>query len=147
MPAAERAPRARGGRVLVLATTIAWCAHAQEAPPRDPAPAEGTAADLGTVRVVGEYRPPVDPFAFDNPIDLRGTRFQRDWRDPVNLHDIGMRGGIVHIAINYGLLKAGEQITRLPGWKHQIRDATARPPPLDEEQVQRAMRVQEDQDR
>lgn len=130
-----------GSIVLIVAGTL--CAHAQDVPVSEEGTADAMTGDLGTVRVLGEYHLPVDPFALDNPIDFDGTRFQRDWRDPVNLHDIGMQGGIVHIAINYGLLKAGEQITRLPGWKHQVQAAVARPPPLDEEQAQRAMRVRQ----
>ncbi|TDK21761.1 hypothetical protein E2F46_14580 [Luteimonas aestuarii] len=128
----------------MLIASLPLHAVAQDAPPANEAGTDGAATgDLGTVRVIGVYEPPADPFALENPVDYAATRFQRDWREPPSLEEIGMRGGIVHIAINQGLLMAAQQVTKLPGWKHQVQGATARPPPLDEEEAQRAMRVRQ----
>lgn len=137
---------------IALIATFALSAHAQDASPANvPADEDRAAAaatgDLGTVRVIGEYRPPVDPFAFKNPIDIQGSAFDKHYREPPTPEEISLNGGYILYGINYGLMKAMQQVTRLPGWKHQIQPATARPPPLDEEQMQRAMRVMEAQER
>ena len=96
--------------------------------------------DLEAVRVVGR-RPPADPFAFRNPVEVEGTVFSRAWDEPPSLEEVGMRGGYVQIGINKGLELAAKGIRKLPGWKLQIRDAEARPPPLDEAQAARAARL------
>lgn len=130
---------------IALVAAMALCAHAQAPPADDDGTAEAATGDLGRVRVIGVYERPVDPFALENPVDFNDTRFQRHWRETPSLEEIGMQGGIVHIAINYGLLMAARQVTKLPGWKHQVQGAEARPPPLDEEEVQRAMRIRQSQ--
>ena len=54
-----------------------------------------------------------------------------------------MRGGIVQIGINKGLELAAKGIRSLPAWQNQVVGARARPPPLDEAQLARAMRLLE----
>ena len=92
-----------------------------------------TPTELEAVRVIGQ-RPPPDPFAFRNPVEVEGTVFSRAWNEPPSLEEVGLRGGYVQLGINKGLELAGKGIRKLPGWKLQIRDAQARPPPLDEAQ-------------
>lgn len=101
----------------------------------------GTPTELETVRVLGQ-RPPADPFAFRNPVEVDGTVFSRDWDEPPSLEEIGMRGGIVQIAIGMGLEATARGIRKLPGWKLQPVAASARPPPLDDEQLRRAAALQ-----
>ena len=97
--------------------------------------------ELEVVRVVGR-RPPADPFAFRNPVEVESTVFSRAWNEPPSLEEVGMRGGYVQIGINKGLELAAKGIRKLPGWKLQVRGAEARPPPLDEAQAARAARLQ-----
>ena len=107
----------------------------------EPAPPGVQATELAPVRVIGR-RPPPDPFAFRNPVEVEGTVFSRAWNEPPSLEEVGLRGGYVQLGINKGLELAGKGIRKLPGWKLQIRDAQARPPPLDEAQIARAARLQ-----
>lgn len=148
MPARLRLRQSLRLASVWLLVASAQHAYAQDAPASDTPASEAATdqtatGDLGTVRVIGVYEPPKDPFALENPVDYAATRFQRDWREAPSLEEIGMQGGIVHIAINQGLLIAARLVTKLPGWKHQVQGATARPPPLDEKQVQRATRARQ----
>ena len=129
--------------LLLLAWTLATPARAQD-PPAD-ADANATSAqpqatELAPVRVIGR-RPP-DPFGFRNPVETDTTVFDRAWDEPPSVEEIGMRGGIVQIGINKGLELAAKGIRKLPGWQNQVIGARARPPPLDEAQLERAMRLQ-----
>ncbi len=108
--------------------------------PRNDDASRARPTELEAVRVVGR-RPPADPFAFRNPVEVEGTVFSRAWNEPPSLEEVGMRGGYVQIGINKGLELAAKGIRKLPGWKLQVRDAEARPPPLDEAQAARAARL------
>ncbi|MDH5833177.1 hypothetical protein [Luteimonas kalidii] len=102
--------------------------------------ATGTMRELAPVRVIGQ-RIREDPFAFRNPVRVEDTVFSRDWDEPPGLEEIGLRGGLVQMGINRGLELAAGGIRRLPGWQDQIVGAQARPPPLDEAQRDRAVRL------
>ena len=91
-----------------------------------------------------EKRPEwVDPFAFRPTFDPDANMFQRHWNEAPSVEDVSLSGGYLLLGINYGLWKAAEAVTRLPGWQHQIQPAVARPPPLDDAQVERAARLRE----
>ena len=131
--------------LLALLCALPMAASAQDAgdagETRDVAASGAQTTELEAVRVVGR-RPPADPFAFRNPVEVEGTVFSRAWNEPPSLEEVGLRGGYVQLGINKGLELAGKGIRKLPGWKLQIRDAQARPPPLDEAQIARAARLQ-----
>ncbi len=121
---------------------LACCALAAQAHAQDPADAAGAAppaTELAPLKVIGR-RP--DPFAFRNPVEADTTIFDRDWDEPPSIEEIGMRGGIVQIGINKGLELAARGIRKLPGWQNQVIGAQARPPPLEQAQLDRALRVQ-----
>lgn len=111
-----------------------------QAPASSAAEGGQAAVELPAVRVIGRRE---DPFAFRNPVQAEGTVFERAWDEPPSLEEIGMRGGLVQMAISKGLEMAAKGVRRLPGWQNQIVDATARPPPLDEAQLARAARLRE----
>lgn len=124
----------------------------QAAPAQAPAPARSSpgsgdgaqaAVELPAVRVIGRRE---DPFAFRNPVEAEGTVFERGWDEPPSLEEIGLRGGLVQMAIAKGLEMAAKGVRKLPGWQNQIVDATARPPPLDEAQLARAARLRDGAD-
>lgn len=100
--------------------------------------------NLDTVRVTAPRQETLDLYRFRNPIDAKSTVFERGYREPPSMEEIGLQGGIIVLGINYGLMKAAEQVTKLPGWKDQIQSATARPPPLTEAQMQRAKQASEE---
>src|SRR5690606_2258572 len=108
-------------------------ARGQDAPP-PAAPPAADAVEIEPVRVIGQ-RPVRDPFAFDNPVEVDGTVFSRDWDEPPSPEEVGMRGGYVDMAIRWGLQKAAEGIRKLPGYTNQVVPAEARPPPLADDQA------------
>lgn len=127
--------------VLVALCLPTSCVMAQRADPEPPAPETASTApatELAPVRVIGQRS---DPFAFRNPVQAEGTVFDRDWNEAPSLEEIGMRGGIVQIAINKGLELTAKGIRSLPGWQNQVVGAQARPPPLDQAQLARAARL------
>lgn len=137
-----------------LAYTMAVCVWAlpmlasaqSQAPQPAPAAADTPTTELDTIRVI-ERRPEwIDPFRYRSDFNPDDNRFHRQWNESPTVEDVSMRGGYILLGINYGLLKVAEQVTRLPGWKHQIQPATARPPPLDEAQLERAIRLQDAQE-
>ena len=71
------------------------------------------------------------------------TVFERDWREPVNLRQIGLEGGVVPLLVRYAGGQARKGAEQIPGWKKQVQPAIARPPPLDESQLQRATELQD----
>ncbi|WP_162267070.1 hypothetical protein [Luteimonas abyssi] len=134
-----------------LLAPAAWAQTADELAPSHTASAgtpspdqdrdrdQGAIAELDTIQVVGQ-RPP-DPFAFRNPVDVGDTVFSRSWREPPSLHAIGMQGGLVQLAVGYALLQGAKAVQRLPGWTPQVEAASARPPPLDPDQLARSARL------
>lgn len=114
-----------------------------QADPQEPA---AGVTNFDTVRVVGKRTEWVDPFAFRPLFDPDTNTFQRRWNEPPSVEDVSLSGGYILLGINYGLLKAAETVTRLPGWQHQVQPATARPPPLDTAQAERAARLRDAQD-
>lgn len=126
-PAAPQAAEAPSGAVEAISNP----------PAATPAQTASTST-LDTIRVTAE-RPPVDFSKIGNRSEDSHTIFSRDWKDPVDLEDIGMRGGIIPIAVDYALrgIRAGAR--KIPGWKGPDQPAVARPPPdFDDDQLRRA---------
>ncbi|MGJ4730929.1 hypothetical protein, partial [Luteimonas sp. SDU101] len=125
--------------LAALTLLLALHGHAQDLPEAgDGQAAHPPATEMAPVRVIG-HRP--DPFGFRNPVETDSTVFDRAWDEPPGLEEIGMRGGIVQMGINKGLELAAKGIRSLPNWQNQVIGAEARPPPLDEAQLERAMRM------
>jgi len=83
----------------------------------------------------------VDPFAFRPLFDPDANMFQRRWNEPPSVEEVSLSGGYIVLGINYGLMKAAEAVMGLPGWQNQVQPAVARPPPLDDDQAERAARL------
>lgn len=129
--------------VLAIACGQLLAAFARGAPPSAP-DAPVAEVELEPVQVFGQ-RPPPDPFALRNPVEVGGTVFSRHWEEPPSLEEAGLRGGYVQLAINRGLEAIASGVRRLPGWK-EATPAEARPPPLDGDQSERARRLYEGTD-
>lgn len=82
---------------------------------------------------------PHDPFAFRNPIDYQGTRFDRHWQG-TSAEAFGMQGGMVPW-LNKKIAERVSKAFYKAGWKAQIQHAEARPSPLTDEQLARATRL------
>ena len=128
-------------RLLLMATLglITWPAMAQEAP----APDDPSATTLETLTVRPDPEEVLDLYRFENPVDVEPTVFERSWKEPVSLEQLGKNGGIVPVLA--GLAANGVQaaVRKIPGWKEPVQAAIARPPPLDDEQAARALRLHE----
>lgn len=121
-----------------------WLAAAP-AMAQDPAPAtdDGRATTLDTLVVRPEPEEVIDLYRFENPVDVEPTAFERRWKEPPSLEQLGKNGGIVPVLA--GLAAKGIQTgaRKIPGWKEPVQTVIARPPPLDEEQQARALRLQD----
>ena len=116
---------------------LAASALAQDAPP----PEEASATTLDTLVVRPEPEEVLDLYRFENPVDVEPTVFGRSWKEPTSLEQLGKNGGIVPVLA--GLAAKGIQAgaRKIPGWKEPMQAVVARPPPLDEEQQARALRL------
>lgn len=138
-------------QALALALlTAASCAAAQDVAKTETAPTgrpahggDRTTATLDTVRVTAPRLHVFDPDKLRNRSEDPQTIFSKDWREPTNLRQIGMHGGIMPLAVKQVArgLQAGAR--KIPGWKGPAQPATARPPPdLDDGQLRRARRFE-----
>lgn len=138
-----RRPAVRAAWLLALCLPAPWVLAATDGPTDGDTTVPVEAVDFDTIRVI-EKRPEwVDPFAFRPLFDPDANRFQRDWNEAPSVEDVSLSGGYIMLGINYGLQRAAAAVTRLPGWKHQVQPAVARPPPLDADQSERAARLRE----
>ena len=112
---------------------------------QDPATAtdDAQATTLDTLIVRPEPEEVLDLYRFENPVDVAPTAFERRWKEPPSLEQLGKNGGIVPVLA--GLAAQGIQAgaRKIPGWKEPRQAVIARPPPLDEEQQARALRLQD----
>lgn len=107
----------------------------------DPTPA----TDVPTLERVEALPPEEDILAlygFDNPITVDSNRFDKVYKPGPSPEEIAMeRGGYINYGINLGLQKSWQGIKKVTGMRAQSQPATARPPPLDDEQLQRAAKL------
>lgn len=112
---------------------------------QDPATAtdDAQATTLDTLIVRPEPEEVLDLYRFENPVDVAPTAFERRWKEPPSLEQLGKNGGIVPVLA--GLAAKGIQTgaRKIPSWKEPRQAVIARPPPLDEEQAARALRLQD----
>ncbi len=112
-------------------------AMAQQATTTD----DAAATTLETMTVRPDPEEVVDLYRFKNPVDVEPTVFSRSWKEPVSLEQLGKNGGIVPVLA--GLAAKGIQAgaRKIPGWKEPMQTVIARPPPLDDAQAARALRL------
>ena len=128
---------------FVLLSAIAANAAAQELPDAAPPPADDNAKTLDTVRVTAPRPEVLDLDRFRNPIEPQPTRFDRSMHGTPSLEEIGMNGGVIPFLIGYVAQKVAVEVKKVPGWKDREQPAIARPPPLTEAQMDRAVRLLE----
>lgn len=138
-------PRARtvADRVAgVLAwLLLAWTTgvHAQQAP--------GAASDpdvptLDRVEALPPEEEVLDLYRFENPVVVPPNAFARAYRPAPSLEEISLEhGGLIQYGINLGLAKSWKGIKEVTGMRPQTQAVTARPPPLDERQLRRAVEL------
>ena len=119
---------------------VAAPAMAQDATTSD----DPSATTLETLTVRPDPEEVLDLYRFENPVDVEPTVFDRRWKEPPSLEQLGKNGGIVPVLA--GLAAKGIQAgaRKIPGWKEPMQTVVARPPPLDEEQTARALRLHQE---
>ena len=119
---------------------VAAPAMAQDATMSD----DPSATTLETLTVRPDPDEVLDLYRFENPVDVEPTVFDRRWKEPPSLEQLGKNGGIVPVLA--GLAAKGIQAgaRKIPGWKEPMQTVVARPPPLDEEQTARALRLHQE---
>lgn len=137
---------------VLLLCLVASPAFAQEAPASSVRAANATIAGsaqtdkptstLDTIEVTAKRPDQADLYKFKNPVNVRPDVFDKDYREPPSLQEIGANGGVVPYAVGYLLGKLNDAAKSIPGWKTN-QTVTARPPPLSDEQLQRAAKLQQ----
>lgn len=102
---------------------------------------EADATTLETLTVRPEPEEVVDLYRFENPVEVEPTVFDRSWKEPTSLEQLGKNGGIVPVLVGLAAQQVQKGARKIPGWKEPEQPAIARPPPLDEEQAARAVRL------
>lgn len=112
-------------------------AMAQDAPlAEDP-----SATTLETLTVRPDPEEVVDLYRFKNPIDVESGALGGSWKEPTSLEQLGKNGGIVPVLAGLAAQHIQKGARKIPGWKEPVQAAIARPPPLDDEQAARALRL------
>ena len=76
---------------------------------------DADATTLDTLIVRPEPEEVVDLYRFENPVDVEPTVFERSWKEPTSLEQLGKNGGIVPVLA--GLAAKGVQAgaRKIPG--------------------------------
>jgi hypothetical protein len=125
--------------VFAIALAVLACSRPAPAQTPDTSPAQDDqsqdeTATLDTLHVTAQ-RPPT---AHDQ---LR-ERLQRNWHPPRSAEQFGLDGG-VPAWLGQQMVRGMTAATRtLPGWKREVQPAIARPPPLDDTQMDRTQALQ-----
>ena len=119
---------------------LAAPAMAQDAatPAEDP-----QATTLETMVVRPEPEEVVDLYRFRNPVEVESGALGRSWKVPTSLEQLGKTGGIVPVLVGLAARQVQKGARKIPGWKEPEQPAVARPPPLDDAQAARALRLYE----
>lgn len=128
---------------FALACMIAGGVKAQDSAQDATTPSRDDATTMDTVHVTAPRPEVLDLNRFKNPIDPLPTVFDRSMHEPPSLEEIGQNGGVIPLLVGYLAQKVAVGASKIPGWKDREQPAIARPPPLTEAQMQRAVRLQE----
>ncbi len=95
---------------------------------------------LGEVRAIRpEEEQPLDLYRFNNPVQVQPNAFNRSWREPPSLEQVGMSGGYVMMGIYYAIARTAQGLHTITGAPDPVQAAIARPPPeLSADQRRRA---------
>lgn len=118
-----------------------WLAAAPALAQDATAPEDPSATTLETLTVRPDPGEVVDLYRFRNPIDVDSGALGGSWKEPTSLEQLGKNGGIVPVLVGLAAQQIQKGVRKIPGWKEPVQAAVARPPPLDDEQQARALRL------
>ncbi|MFT4196784.1 MAG: hypothetical protein QM601_02540 [Pseudoxanthomonas sp.] len=79
---------------------------------------------------------------FKNPVQVEPNRFGQAYDTGISPQDMALKyGGYVNYGLNRGLYETWKGLKKVTGMRPYERSASARPPPLSAEQMQRAARA------
>lgn len=127
---------------VIAGLLLANVAQAQQEQADATDTANANVTTLGEVRALKpEDDEPLDLYRFTSPVQPEPNAFNRSWREPPSLQEVGMRGGYVMMGINYAIAKTAQGLHTLTRAPDPIQPAIARPPPeLDAAQQRRALK-------
>jgi hypothetical protein len=145
-----RAPwRARLLACAALAPGIdATPVFAQQASP-EPAPPPAAVTTLDRVQALRPDEEVLDLYTFKNPVTVEPNTFDKAYDPGISPEQMALDpryGGYVIYGINQGLRHTWKGIKRVTGMRPYEHPAIARPPPLTEEQMRRAVQESESTD-
>jgi len=86
----------------------------------------------------------LDLYSFENPITVDPNRFDQAYDPGITPEEMALHyGGYVNYGINLGLLKTWQGIKKVTRMRPYEQPAIARPPPLSEAQLRRAVQASE----
>lgn len=149
----RRAWRCGGALAVLLAMMVQARAQQAEVPAQGPAldaaPAphgpDAAVTTLEEVRALPPEDEVLDLYRFDNPVKVAPNAFDKAWNPPPSPKEISENGGYLLYGVSKLVEAATKNLPRVPGVKGQIQAAVARPPPLDAQQMDRAVRIAQDQ--
>ena len=81
----------------------------------------------------------LDLYRFENPVTVEPNTFEKFYDPGITPEEMALQhGGYINYGINLGLYKSWQGIKKVTGMRPETEHATARPPPLSEEQLLRA---------
>lgn len=111
-------------------------------PPAGEVPA-GQAPLVTTLDTVQALRPEeevLDLYTFKNPVTVDPNRFDKAYDPGITPEQMALQyGGYVNYGINMGLLQTWKGIKKITRMRPYEQPAIARPPPLDQAQMRRAV--------
>jgi len=128
---------------MIAGLLLANGVRAQQEPGEPADSKDARVTTLGEVRALKpEDDVPVDLYRFKSPVQPEPNAFNRVWREPPSLEEVGMRGGYLMMGINYGIAKTAQGLHTVTRAPDPIQSAIARPPPgLDAAQQRRALKI------
>jgi hypothetical protein len=118
-----------------------WLVAAPSMAQEATAPEDPSATTMDTLVVRPDPEEVLDLYRFENRVEVEPTAFGRRWKEPTSLEQLGKNGGIVPVLVGLAAQQVQKGARKIPGWKEPEQPAIARPPPLDEEQAARAVRL------
>lgn len=120
--------------LAVLACGRPALAQTPDTPPAQDHWSQDETATLDTLHVTAQ-RPPTAR-------DQLREQLQRNWHPPRSAEQFGLDGG-VPAWLGRQMVRGMTAAARtLPGWKREVQPAVARPPPLDDTQMERSQALQ-----
>lgn len=84
----------------------------------------------------------LDLHRFENPVTVEPNAFDKVYDPGITPEEMALQhGGYINYGLNLGLYKSWQGIKKVTGMRAETQSAIARPPPLSEAQMRRAVAI------